>query len=523
MSVKLLKSTAVVSAMTLLSRVFGFIRDMVMASTFGAGAATDVFFVVFRITNFMRQLFAEGAFSQGFVPVLAQYKADGDKQRERALLDRVAGTLGGVLFVVSLVGVAAAPVLILAAAPGFYDEPAKYRLGVEMLRLTFPYLLFISLTAFAGAILNAYGRFAVPAFTPVLLNIVLIGAMVLVAPHLAQPIMALAAAVLVAGVVQLGFQLPFLYGLRRLPRPRWGQAHTGVRKIVRLMGPALFGSSVAQINLLFDTWLASLLVTGSISWLYYSDRLLQFPLGIIAIALATVILPTLSKLHAQQDRQTFTSMLDWGLRWALLLGLPAAIALLSVAGPLLTTLFHYGEFGDEAVYQARLSLMAYAVGLPGFMLIKVLTPGYFSRQDTKTPVRAAVTAIGVNALLSVALIVPLAHVGLALATAISAYVNVGLLLRGLWRDGVYRRQSGWWKFAGRLSVAGSVLAAGLWYLTPETAVWMTIDASQRALWLLGTVTGGAALYAGALWLLGISQDRLWTQPAGSSPTSRRTT
>ena len=514
MSVKLLKSTAVVSAMTLLSRVFGFVRDMVMALTFGAGAATDVFFVVFRITNFMRQLFAEGAFSQAFVPVLAQYKAAGDARREQVLLDSVAGTLGGVLFVVSLVGVVAAPALILVAAPGFYDEPAKYRLGAELLRLTFPYLLFISLTAFAGAILNAYGRFAVPAFTPVWLNVVLIGAMWWVAPHLERPIMALAGAVFVAGLVQLGFQLPFLYGLRRLPRPRWGWAHDGVRKIVRLMGPAVFGASVAQINLLFDIWLASLLVTGSISWLYYSDRLLQFPLGVIAIALATVILPTLSRLHAHQDRQAFMSMLDWGLRWALVLGAPAAIALLSVAGPLLTTLFYYGEFSAEAVYQARLSLMAYAIGLPGFMLIKVLTPGYFARQDTKTPVRAAMIAIAVNAVLSVALIAPLAHVGLALATSLSAYVNVGLLLRGLWRDGVYRRQPGWWGFGARLSGAGGLLAAGLWWWAPETARWMAVDASQRALWMLVTVAGGVALYAGALWMLGVSRDRLWVKPTG---------
>ncbi|HHC71821.1 MAG TPA: murein biosynthesis integral membrane protein MurJ, partial [Thiotrichales bacterium] len=328
MSRGLLRSTAVVSAMTLVSRVLGFVRDMVFARFFGAGEAMDAFFVAFKIPNFMRRLFAEGAFSQAFVPVLSEYRQQRGQEAVKALVDRVAGVLGGVLAMITVVGVVAAPLLILLFAPGFLRESAdKFDLAADLLRFTFPYLFFISLTAFAGGILNSYGRFGVPAFTPVLLNLVLIGFALWVAPLFETPVVALALGVLVAGATQLAFQLPFLLRLGLLPRPRWDRAHEGVRKILRLMMPALFGSSVAQINLLLDTLIASFLVSGSVSWLYYSDRLMEFPLGVFGIALSTVILPSLSRRHADGSGEAFSATLDWALRWALLIAVPATVGL----------------------------------------------------------------------------------------------------------------------------------------------------------------------------------------------------
>ena len=317
MSRSLFRSTSVVGGMTLLSRIFGLLRDMVFSRFFGAGMVMDAFFVAFKIPNFMRRLFGEGAFSQAFVPVISEYKTTREPDEVRELAEATAGTLGFLLLVITVIGVLAAPVLIVLFAPGwFMDEPEKYSLATSMLRLTFPYLLFISLTALAGGILNTYGRFGSPAFTPVLLNLVLIGFAILVAPGSANPGVALAAGVFVAGVVQLAFQVPFLWRIGFRPRFRWGGDHAGVRKIGRLMLPALFGSSVAQINLLLDTLIASFLITGSISWLYYSDRLMEFPLGVFGIALATVILPGLSKNHAGQNQAEFSAMLDWALRLA---------------------------------------------------------------------------------------------------------------------------------------------------------------------------------------------------------------
>ena len=491
MSRRLLKSTGVVSAMTLLSRILGFVRDVVLAHAFGAGAAADAFFVAFKIPNFMRRLFAEGAFSLAFVPVFSEYRAAADRARLREFAARVAGTLGGILLVVTLVGQLAAPLLVGLFAPGFLDDPLRYGLASDMLRLTFPYLLFISLTAFCGGMLNTFGQFAVPAFTPVLLNIVLIAAALLVAPHLQQPIMALAWGVFVAGLVQLLFQLPALQRLGVLVRPRWGWRSPGVRKVLKLMVPALFGSSVAQLNLLFDTLLASFLVTGSVSWLYYSDRLMEFPLGILGVALATVILPNLSRQHARSDTKTFSATLDWALRWALLVAVPAALGLALLAGPLLTTLFQYGEFSANDVRMASRSLMAYALGLAAFVLIKVLAPGFYSRQDTRTPVRIGIIAMVVNMGFNLALILPLAHAGLALATSLSALLNAGLLWRGLRRQGIYRPAAGWRSFVLRIGVAG-VLMSLLLLVAPDIELWLGWSLGQRiqqlALWVAGAVT-----------------------------------
>ncbi|MDX1519124.1 MAG: murein biosynthesis integral membrane protein MurJ, partial [Gammaproteobacteria bacterium] len=378
MSVSLLKSTLNVGSMTLLSRIFGLIRDVVIATLFGARDHTDAFFIAFKIPNYFRRLFAEGGFSQAFVPVLTEVKTTQDQERVKELVDHVAGTLATVLFLITLLGILAAPVLMIIFASGFTTVEGKFELAVDMLRITFPYLLFISLTAMAGGVLNTYQRFTVPAFTPVLLNFSLIACALWLAPQLERPVMALAWGVFIAGIVQLLFQLPFLLKLKLIPRPRLDWGHSGVRKIIRLMVPTLFAGSVAQINIMIDMMIASWLVSGSISWLYYSDRLMEFPLGVFGVAIATVILPNLSEKHAGKSPQQFSATLDWALRWVLVIGVPAALGLILLAKPMIATIFQYGEFTADDVVMAGRSLVAYAVGLIGLILVKVLSAGFFS-------------------------------------------------------------------------------------------------------------------------------------------------
>ncbi len=502
----LLRSSALVGMMTMLSRVLGLVRDVVVANYFGAGSSADAFFVAFKIPNFLRRLFAEGAFSQAFVPVLSEYRSLRDLAAVKALVDRVAGSLGLVLLAVTAVGVVGAPVLAAIFAPGFYlNDPLRYGLAVEMLRYTFPYLLLISLTALSGSILNSYERFAVPAFTPVLLNLSLIGAAIWMQPLFEQPVMALALGVLIAGSVQLLFQIPFLWRLQLLPTPKLGFQDEGVKRILKLMIPALFGVSVSQINLLLDTLLASFLQTGSVSWLYYSDRLAELPLGVFGIAIATVILPSLSRKHAEKSTENFSRTLDWAMRMVLLIGLPAAMALLVLAEPLLATLFHYGEMTDHDVTMAAMSLRAYACGLLAFMLIKVLAPGYYSRQDTKTPVKIGIYAMVINMVLNLILIWPLDHVGLALATTLSAFLNAGLLLRGLLKEGVFHWQSGWLKWLLRMGLANSMMVAFLLWLAGTPEQWLSFDMWQRVMQMAILVGGGATVY---LLVLGVTGMRL---------------
>ncbi len=505
----LLRSSALVGLMTLLSRVLGLIRDVVIAGYFGAGSSADAFFVAFKIPNFLRRLFAEGAFSQAFVPVLSEYRSLHDLAAVKALVDRVTGTLGVVLILITGLGVLGAPVLAAIFAPGFYfNDAAKFALAVDMLRFTFPYLLLISLTALAGSVLNSYERFAVPAFTPVLLNLALIGAAIWLQPMFDQPVMALALGVLIAGSAQLLFQLPFLWRINLLPRPRVDRQHEGVKRIMLLMVPALFGVSVSQINLLLDTLLASFLQTGSVSWLYYSDRLAELPLGVFGIAIATVILPSLSRRHAEQSSESFAKTLDWAVRMVLLIGLPSALALLVLAEPMIATLFHYGQMQDRDVLMAAMSLRAYACGLLAFMLIKVLAPGYFSRQDTRTPVRIGIVAMVVNMVLNLLLIGPLAHAGLALATTLSAFLNAGLLLRGLRRDGVFVWQPGWAAMALRMLLANVAMVAVLWLLAGEVEAWLAYDVWQRAGQMALLVGAGGGCYLLVLVLTGLRPQHL---------------
>ena len=499
----LIKSTVTVALNTLVSRVLGLVRDIIIARIFGASDGVDAFLVAFRVPNFLRRLFAEGAFSQAFVPVLTQYQERRNFEDVRELTANVFGILGGALLLVSLVGVLAAPVIVAIFAPGFLDEGDKFELTVSMVRITFPYILFISLTAFAGAILNTYDRFGVPAFTPVLLNISLIACAVFLAPYFSQPIVALSIGVLIAGIVQLGFQLPFLAKLHLLVWPRIKRSHEGVRKILRLMLPALVGVSVAQINLLVDTLIASFLVTGSVTWLYYSDRMVEFPLGVFGIALGTVILPNLSQQHAQEATETFSRTLDWALRLVVVIGTPAALGLAALSGPILTTLFHYGAFSDHDVAMASLSLMAYSLGLVGFIGVKVLVPGFTARQDMRTPVRIAVAAMLTNIVLNLAFVVPLAHAGLALATSLSAFLNAGLLLWCLQRDNVFRAQPGWPALITKIVIANVLMVACIWWARGEITIWLQADLPERVFRLGATIAVGISVYFVSLAMLGL--------------------
>jgi len=507
-SKSLLKSTVSVGAMTLISRILGFARDILIARLFGTSAGADAFFVAFKIPNFMRRLFGEGAFSLAFVPVLSEYKTQrGDAEVQR-LIDHVAGVLGGILFVVTVIGVIAAPILVALFAPGFLDEPDRYALTVEMLRITFPYLMFISLTALAAGILNSYGFFSAAAFTPVILNVSLIAAAVLLAPYLDQPVTALAWGVFFGGIFQLLFQFPFLRRLGKLPRPRWQRKDEGVRRIIKLMMPAIFGSSVVQINLLFDTLIASFLVTGSVSWLYFSDRLVEFPLGIFGIALATVILPNLSQKHADQSAEAFSSTLDWALRLVVVLALPAALALAVLAAPMIATLFQYGEFSAHDTLMAARSLVAYSLGLLSFILVKVLVTGFYSRQDTKTPVRIGIIAMVANMVFNVLLVFPLAHAGLALATSLSALLNALLLYRILRREGVYQPGAGWLPLVLRVVSASVAMALVLWLGVAGIEQWFEWGWLQRS-WHLGMwVVVGGTVYFAVLWLCGMRPGQL---------------
>ena len=506
----LLRSTAVFSSMTFMSRITGLVRDIVFANAFRLGAETDAFFIAFKIPNFLRRLFAEGAFAQAFVPVLSEYKVKRDQAAVRELVASTAGTLGALLLILTAVVVMITPLFVMLIALGYIGDPAQVDLTAAMLRITFPYIFFISLTALAGGVLNTYGRFALPAFTPVLLNLSLIGAAIWFADYFTVPAMALAWGVLIAGVVQLALQLPFLLRLRLIRWPRWGWRDAGVRRIMKLMLPGIIGSSAMQINLLFDIMVASFLVSGSITWLYFSDRLMEFPLGMFGIALATVILPYLSEKYARQDSLAFSRTLDWALRWVLIIGLPAAVALGVLAGPILATLFLHGKFTVHDLQMSSYSLVAYSFGLLGFMLVKVLAPGYFARQDTKTPMKVALIAMVANMLFNVILVVTLVqlefsapHAGLAFATTLSSFINAILLLRGLRRDGVFQPETGWLSFGLRVLLAAGLMGIALWWLAGNISDWMAWSIWQRVGQLAWLIPVGAVIYFMVLWLSGI--------------------
>ena len=513
MQQKLLKSTLVVSLMTTLSRVFGLLRDIIIAAMFGPGAGVDAFIVAFRIPNFLRRIFAEGGFSQAFVPVLSEYRERRGQAEVNALVEHTAAVLGVWLCVTTIVGVLAAPLFIWVFAPGFSGDMEKQALATQMLRITFPYILFISLTAMAGGILNTHRRFAVPAFTPVLLNLSLIGCALWLTPYFPpeQRIVALAWGVLIAGVAQLLFQFPFLLKLRLLPLPRFNRDREGVGRIITLMVPTLFAASVTQINLLIDTVIASFLETGSISWLYFSDRLVEFPLGVFGIALATVILPNLAAEHTGSDNVAFNKTLDWALRWVFLVSLPAAAGLILLGAPLLTTLFQYNEFSQYDVRMAARSLMAYAIGLPAFILIKVLSSGFFSKQDTRTPVKIAVIAMLANIVLNLLLVIPLAHAGLALATSLSACINGALLYWILRKQKGFDTGPGWPGYLARVILGLGVMALGLAYFVPDQVSWFQWDMYERVINVVLCTLAGALVYFATLRLAGLRLNKMILQ------------
>ena len=510
LSTKLLRSSVVVSLMTMLSRIFGLARDMVIAYFFGAAAGADAFFLAFRIPNFFRRLFAEGAFAQAFVPVLTDYKENRTPEEVRSLIGKSAGSLGVILALLTVVGVLGAAAVIGVFAPGFvyHGDMGKFDLAVDMLRLTFPYLFLISMTALSGAVLNTYDRFAVPSFTPVLLNISLIASAVLLRPYLNVPVMALAWGVLIAGVAQLTFQLPFLARENLLPMPSVDFEDPGVKRIGWLMLPAIFGASVSQINLLVDTLLASFLETGSLSWLYYSDRLLELPLALFGITIATVILPSLSREHTTKSSDAFSGTLDWALRLVLLFGVPATVALVYLAEPLIAALFYQGELTARDVAMSGSSLAAYGVGLLGHMMIKVLAPGYFARQDTRTPVRYGIFALVANIVLNFVLVWQFKHVGLAMATSISAFFNAGLLLLGLLRADVLRLSAGWKSFLIQVSTASLVMLLVLYLILPEMAYWLSEGFVSRIVTIVLICFAGAVSYVAVLLCTGFRYQQL---------------
>lgn len=508
MSIRLLRSVAIIGQMTFISRVLGYIRDVLIAIFFGAGLTTDAFFIAFKIPNFFRRIFAEGAFSQAFIPVLSETRAKNSEAAVGELIAAISGILILFVWCVVAVGVIAAPIFVMVFAPGFVGSPDKYGLTVDLLRITFPYLGFISISALAWGILNTYGRFAVPSFSPILLNLSMIGSILYLSPQFNTPILALAIGVVSGGVFQ--FLLSFL-GVKRLGFSLWpcfNFRHPGVKKLLKLIGPAAFGASIVQINLMLDMTLASFLNSGSISWLYMSNRIVEFPLGVFGVALATVVLPNLARKYAQNDHEGYSLMIDWALRWVVFIGAPAALALALIAGPVIGTLFGYGEMDQQDVSMCAASLSAYSFGLLGFMAIKICGPGYYARQDMRTPVKIGLVAIGVNLVFNLMLIMPFGHVGLALATALAANVNAYLLWRGLFKTKIYIPSRGWLGFSLRILVSITAMAVALFFAMSSLEDWGSWAIFKRIYELLFLITLGTVVYCGVLWCSGFRKADL---------------
>ena len=527
----LLRSTLTFSGATFVSRILGLVREQAIAYAFRVGTQTDAFWVAFRIPNLLRRLFAEGSFSVAFVPVFTEVKETRSHEDLKRLVANTAGALGGVLLIVTALGVLCAGWVARGFAPGSIDEPAKLALTTSMLRVTFPFILFVSLTALAGGVLNSFDRFGLPALTPVILNLCMIAGALWLAPHLDTPIMALGWAIFAAGILQLLVQLPALRSLDLLSLPRWGWNHPDLRRIMRLMVPTLFGSSVYQVNLLLDTLIASFLITGSQTWLAQSDRLFEFPLGIFGVALGTVILPSLSRHHVSTDREGFAKALDWGLRTTLLIAIPAMLALVLLAKPILATLLLHGAYTPHDVDMAALSLSALSFGLPAFALVKVVAPAFYARQDTKTPVRAAIAAMIANMVMNVVFVallfslwhtpaqdgagwldaiakVPGLHMGLALASALASYLNLAQLWIGLRRDGIYVRQPGWAAHLVRLGVSCAAMVAVIVACLVAWPDWSAWDAVTRIVRLGIVIAAAGGAFAAVLFATGFRLGEL---------------
>ena len=500
----LLKALAAVGSMTMISRILGFVRDTLIARIFGAGIMTDAFFVAFKIPNLLRRLFAEGAFSQAFVPVLAEYKNQQGQAQTKALIDHVTTLLGLILVGVAILGMLAAPAVVYISAPGFVDEPEKFKITVDLLRIIFPYIFFISLVSLAGGILNTYSKFSVPAFTPTLLNISFIVGALFFAPYFDPPIKVLAWAVFAGGILQLAFQIPFLMKIGMLPRYKLNIKDPGVWRILKLMGPAVFGVSIAQISLLINTIFASFLVSGSVSWLYYADRLMEFPTGLLGVALGTILLPSLAKAYADKSPQEYSQLMDWGLRLTLLLALPAAVALAVLAVPLVSSLFFYGSFTENDMWMTRQALMAYSLGLLGLIMVKVLAPGFYARQNIKTPVKIAIFTLFSTQIMNIIFVyfLDLKHTGLALSIGLGACINAVLLYYHLRKANIYTPLAGWLPFFIKIFLAILVMAASLYFASGSAQNWIHYTLGERLLNLVGLVMLGVVSYFGVLFTLG---------------------
>ncbi len=498
----LLKALATISGLTLVSRILAFARDVLIARIFGAGMATDAFFVAFKLPNLLRRLFAEGAFSQAFVPIFGEYKNRRGHEETQLLVDHVTTMLALILFVVTLVGIIAAPILVYISAPGFAKEPDKFQLTVRLLQVTSPYIFFISLVAVAAGILNTYNKFWVPAFAPILLNLCFIAGALWLAPYFDPPVMVLAWAVFAAGVVQLAFQVPFLKKIGMLPTIRFSWQDEGMWRVIKQMGPAVFGVSIAQISLILNTIFASFLVAGSVSWLYYADRLMEFPTGILGVAISTILLPSLSKCHASNDTAEYSRLLDWGLRLTVLLTLPAALALGMIAVPLLATFFQHGAFSAHDVLMSRTALVGYSIGLIGLILVKILAPGFYARQDIKTPVKIGIVTLLATQVMNVLFIGPLQHAGLALSIGLGACLNSAILFYNLRKHGIYQPEPGWLKFALKVGLAVLALGLTLWFGMGSERHWLETAGWGRILNLAWLVAAGVAVYFAVLAALG---------------------
>ena len=501
----LLRALAAVSSMTLISRVTGFVRDVLQAQIFGAGLFMDAFVVASRIPNLLRRLFAEGAFSQAFVPVLAEYKTRKGLDATRQLIDKTTTTLGIALFIVTVAGMIAAPLLIYATAAGFAATPSKFDITVQMLRICFPYIFFISLVSLASGILNTYGELTAPAFTPVFLNLSYIAFSLWAVPYFDPPILALAWALFAGGIIQLVFQIPFLLRIKTLPRWDLDFRDSGVKRILLLMGPAVLGVSVTQISLLINTQYQSFMQTGSVSWLYFADRLMEFPSALLGVALGTILLPGLSKRFAQNDLAEYSKLLDWGLRLTFLLALPAALGLALLAAPLITTLFYNGQFGVTDVLRTREALVAYSVGLIGIILVKILAPGFYAQQNIRTPVRIALIALAATQVMNLLFLFwpfNLGHAGLALSIGLGACLNAALLYRGIRKQNIFHPEPEWLAFLLKLGIALYLMGGALWATTSSPQVWFAMAKWARWIYLPGLIALGAGVYFAALWCMG---------------------
>ena len=498
----LLRALAAVSSLTMVSRVLGYVRDFFIARVFGASLVTDAFFVAFKIPNLLRRMFAEGAFSQAFVPILAEYKNRTSAEETRTLVDSIATLLSLALVLAAVLGIAAAPLIVYVTAPGFAAEPEKFALTVQLLRITFPYIAFISLVALAAGILNTWNRFSIPAITPALLNVSFIVGAAFFAGYFDPPVLVLAWAVFAGGLLQLAFQVPFLVKLGLLPRWRLDLSHPGLRRVLLLMAPALFGVSVSQISLVINQIFASYLRTGSVSWLYYADRLMELPAGVLGVAVGTILLPSLSKYHADANRTEYSRLLDWGLRISVLLAVPSAVALAVLALPLIAMLFQYGRFTADDAWMTRQALTAYSVGLVGIILVKILAPGFYARQNVVTPVKIGILTLVATQAMNLAFIAPLKHAGLALAIGLGACLNAGLLYWFLRKDGIYAPQPGWPVFLLKVAASVGFMAVVLFSTMGEPAWWLAAAWQQKLAAVVGLVVLGAAVYGGCLFAFG---------------------